>query len=725
MVTGRYDFAEDHPMPGKLYARILGSPYAHARILSIDTSKAEALEGVKAAITHEDNSLWDDEVKCVGYPVAAVAAVDEVTAERALDLIEVNYEVLPFVVDPEEAMQPGAPLTGAFPDSNMGSSPSGIERGDIEQGFIDADVIVEETTEWSTGYTHQDLEPDSATAWWEGDDIHCYVASQGPFQRMSSLTRALDLPRNRVHVTVHGTGGGFGGKGGTSQDVICALLSKKTGKPVASRLNRMIYTANRGKMYGVKATMKMGAKSDGTLTAVDMTFWTDGGRTAGGQPGSLGYVGQHTWKCPNFKFEHWRVATNTPSSGAWRGVAYNPAQFISDFIVEKMAAQLGMSPLEFRRKIFVTEDMVDQDNDRPLDMFGLHTCLDYAADAIGYTTKYHAPGTQTLPDGRLHGIGIGGQLSGLGGILATSGAVINMWSDGTVRYNAGSSRCQGRHIYIAAVIAETLGVTLEQVREADFGSTDDAAEDSGQFASRSATNLGGAFKNAAEDVRAQLFAKAAAELEVAPEDLDAKGGEIFSKTDPTKRLNHEDVLGGFGAQPVIGRGVRMSGLLRRPVGTFPIGSRTQHNTAIVSAAEVAVDPETGEVELLSLANAVDAGRALDPVCCDGQAKAALVLLYDQAVLLDEIYDPGTGYRLNSGFLNDRLATTLDVPEDKNYILVYESIGSIGPYGAAGIGEPGSTCAYSSINNAINNAIGSTITSRPFTPEKILQALGKV
>ena len=724
IVTGGLTFAEDVMRPGKLYGRILGAKYARAKITSINTSRAEALEGVKAVITYKDVSTWSDNILCVDQEVAAVAAVDEETAERALDLIEVVYAVGVSVIDPDEAMKPGAPNTGVFANTNVTPTPSTVTYGDVAKGFTEADVVLEETVGYAARHTHNQIEPFVATAWWEGDNVFCWVTSQGPFIPKAALASLLKMPLNKVHLYNHGTGGGFGNKAVlSSANLPAALLSRKAGKPVTLKTPLRLYTVIGVHKYGGKMRMKLGAKNDGTLTAIECEFWNDGGNN--GVRGSFGDVPQSTWKCANFKSDHWGIATNKGGAGAWRCVAHNGGSFLSDLILEKMAARLKINPLEFRRKIFLTEPIFQQTN-RPLFSWSLRQCLEKAAEVIGYSAKYHEPGARTLQDGRLHGIGIHARCDGHGGMSGNRGGIINMCEDGTVLFNSGSTRIMGGPGALGAIIAETIGVTFDQVSCGDWGNTDVSSEGAFQGGSTHTISLGAAFMVAANDVRTQLFAVAAGSatgmLKTTPDALDAKEGKIFLKADPTKFVTHAAVMAAI-AQPVIGRGVRWEPILRKAVGTFAAGGTGVHRTGCAAAAEVAVDPETGEVEILNYVNVLDCGRVIDRISSEGQMLAGLQLEYNQAMLYDDVYDPITGILLGFNHIHDKMATTMDIPEDKNQIFMLETIDANGPYGCHGIGEP-AIGKYCCIVNAVNNAINKWIVTTPVTPRTVLRALGK-
>ncbi len=762
IVKGEHVFAEDVMRAGKLYGRILGSKYAKAKITGINTAKAEALEGVKAVITYKEVSTWSDQMLCVDQEVAAVAAVDEDTAERALDLIEVTYNVEVPVIDPDEAMKPGAPNTGVFAGTNVTPTPSNITYGDVAKGFTEADVILEEETGYVARHTHNQIEGFISTAWWQGNDCYIWAGTQNPFGHKAALqaglTASLKLanppagpqPLNKVHFYNHGTGGGFGNKGSSPMNLPCALLSRKAGKAVTLKTTRKIYTVVGVHQYAAKMKFKIGAKNDGTLTAVETTCWSDGGKNGGRS--AFADIHKDTWKCANFKSDIWGIATNKGASGAWRCVGHPAAGVLSDLMLEKLAVRLKINPLELRRKIFLPSGAgnINQQNGQPYFSDGIRPCLEKAAELIGYSAKYHEAGTKTLPDGRLHGIGIHARADGHGGMSGARGIIINMCEDGTALFNIGGARNMGGPGGAGAVIAETIGLTYDQVRCGDWGNTDVCAEGGSQGGSTYTISNGAAAMVAANDVRRQLFivagSKATGMLQQwarppeppnpqpatpvpDPTDaqldlLEAKEGKIFLKSDPTKSVTHAQVMAAI-SQPVIGRGVRWDPVLRKDVGggAFKKGGPGVHKTGAACAVEVAVDPDTGHVEVLNYVNVLDFGRVMDRNAAEGQMVAGLQVEFNQMIYWEDVYDPITGVQMGYNHIHDRLCTSLDIPEDKNVIDMLETIDANGPYGCHGIAEPsvGKACVFL---NAVNNAIGKWIIQTPTTPRTILRALGK-
>jgi len=310
IVTGTYKFPYDYLASHKLFAAILGCPHAHCKVISIDTSAAEALEGVKAVITYKDNPTFDtDEILVWGWEVAAVAATDPYIAERAVDLIEVEYEVLPFILNPEDAMKPGADLVGTFPDGNVTANPSRNTRGDIEAGFADADVVIEIEHPFIRPHTQNTLEPCSGVAWWEGDHVYGYDQNQNPHGSNRTYASQLGVNQSRCHIRATSGTGGYGGGGQTNEPVLCGILSKIAGMPVAYQRTRRLQPIRRRNHYTNNGYVKMGCKNDGTMTAMQVKWYSWGGFNAARGNGWENI--DCTYNLANVEQEIYGVATNT------------------------------------------------------------------------------------------------------------------------------------------------------------------------------------------------------------------------------------------------------------------------------------------------------------------------------------------------------------------------------------------------------------------------------
>jgi CO/xanthine dehydrogenase Mo-binding subunit len=699
--------------------------------LSIDYSKALALPGVEVVCTHEDIPSYivygipfglSDDIRFCGQFVAIVAAVDEDTAERATQLIDVEYEILPHVVEAEEAIQPGAPLAGAFADSNV-SAPSTTTRGDIEAGFAEADVIGEYELGWLNVMQVQQIEPHSAVAYWVGDHVYVWCSAQGVFLIRSGVAGPLGLDHNKVHAINHGSGGGFGDKILHAEiGCIAAAVARKAEKPVQFHLSRAENYNTRGHHNASKMTVRLGAKNDGTLTAYETTTYGDGYNAGfaftAGEPRPM----YQTFKCPNGKFTHHNVATNKPPTGAWRGPPDHSGAWHTDMALTMFAEELGMNPLDFMLKnLFDGGAEPDQDTGKPWDSFATDEQFEKLRDAIGWDAKYHAPGARTLPDGRMHGIAIHCHSSNFGSMSSRIGAIINLTPDGKCLLSVGTSRCgSGAPTAFCCIVAETLGMNFDDVNVGEWGNTDTSADGGSQGGSTRVTTLGSAFHMAALDARGQLFETAAGMLDVTPEELGAREGKIFVKADPTQFKTHAEVAS---RAVVIGYGYSWPKQLQRPLLGFPAGTSCEARTSPGLAVEVAVDTETGEVEILNAVGAMEMGKAIFWQGCHKHILGGIEVEAGEALYWGAIHDKVTGIRLNPNFIDYKHPTSLDCNAGRNQVIITEANGAMGPYGAKGLGEP-VVLSCAAFAPAIYNAIGVWVTEGPISPLKILKALGK-
>lgn len=405
-----------------------------------------------------------------------------------------------------------------------------------------------------------------------------------------------------------------------------------------------------------------------------------------------------------------------------------------DIVIEKMAAELGLNPLEFWRKIIQTPErtMVNLDNGNPLGSpSSLQEAVDRMDAEIDFTGKWHEPGTKTLANGKLHGIGMNCHLDRHGSTGTRRGVLINMRRDGTFLITVGSSDYHGGHHGLAMIAAEALGCTHDQIQVGSGGNPDVSMDGGSQAGSASATSNGTAAYAAAMDIRQQLFAFVGPELGVNPEDLDAKDGLIFVKTNPTQSMNFEDAWDTIPrpSLPIIGIGRSTNQILRKPLGDFPVGNAAFHRGGVAGAFEVAIDPETGEVEILDFVNVCDAGRVIDRHTAEGQVLSGMwVQAAMKGTLWDVRHDPGTGVLLSQTFLDDKIPTSMDLDDTKNVMgtnaILMETLSACGPFGVQGIGEPSATANYAAYFMAVSNALGVWIDERPITPDKILKILGK-
>ncbi len=724
IVTGKLDYAADHPMPGMLFSRILCSTKAHAQITSIDTSQAEALDGVEAVVTYEEHPLWSENIVYWGAPIAAVAAVDEATAARALGLIVVVYDDRPAVFDPDEAEKAGAPLVGIWPDTNTRTA-NEVDRGDVQAGLAAADVTITLDTGWGTYHQHNLIEPDSAIAWWIGDDVYMWYKTQNPYSGRNSAAGALGVPQNKCHLYHHASGAGYGSAGGSNNHTTAAVLSRKLGgRPVLMHQTRFETIMHTSQQWAPKGHFVIGAKNDGTLTAIDATIWGDCGASSWAPVSGATQTMQWTYECPDAHFKNVRILTNKSGAGYWRCVQDPPGSSVWNQAMDAMAEALGMNPLAFRLKNLRTPDKPQNDSTRPIASMPTQEMFETCGNLIDFNAKWHAPGTKTLSDGRLHGIGISGHIDGHGGPSGRRGGAIQLNRDGTCYFNDGIARNHPTYIAHAHIIAETLGCNYEDVMIGALGDIDACSDGGMQAGSTCTISQGAALMVAAQDARDQMFETARNLLEVAPgTELDVGEGEIWVKADPANSTTHKTVYGKT-SQPILGRGVRWNEELRAPLYDWPIGTRCEVRGTCASACEVAVDTETGEVEILKYVGVVDAGRVIYRHACEGQLYGGLEVQIGQALLYEHVIDPVTGATLNASFEGHKYPTSLDIHGDRHDAVLLESIDKVGPYGCKGIGEP-VVSSYASVALAVHNAIGAWVQGGPLYPQRVLKALGKI
>lgn len=737
--TGAAQFTGDIKLPGILYGKCLRSPHPHARIISIDTSKAEALPGVKAVVTYKDVSpknvfrqfkdrisfdiyILEDRVRYIGDEVAAVAAVSEEIAEEALNLIEVKYEALPAVFSVEEALKPDAPKI--HPEGNLVPMAPGRpytysrQVGDIEKGFAEADLILERT--YTTHMqSHCPMETRTCIADWDSSDkVTLWDSTQKPFEINVELANALGLPLSKVRVITLYVGGAFGSKETLLKaHGIASLLSKKSGRPVKIEFSREEQAVSGTRRHSWTFYLKIGAKKDGALTAYyNKAFLNAGPYILLGLMVALNQASlTPKFSCPNRKYDGYVAYTNCPPASAFRGFGYLEGDFAICSLMDELCGKLGIDPLDFYLKNHLRSM-------EPYGMYNAPRCLAFgdviqrSAERIGWKEKWHKPGERILPDGKKHGMGMG--ISGGNAALLQSTAVVVVDDRGSITLLSGAvEQGQGAHSEMSQIVAEALGVPYEDV-EIISGDTAVTPYDSGQDASRTTLTHGNAVKMAAEDAKQQLLAHAAQMLKVSPQDLECKDGLIFLKNDPEKRMPIADVVKQLMVEypPAV---MPRKGIIGKGSYFIP-GYPPPAGNAVANMAEVEIDTITGQIELSRFISAVDCGKAISPKGIEGQYESVLSAGAGFALKEELLLEPGTGRVLNPSFVDYSIPTALD-HRNMDPVIIVESMEKLGPYGAKGIGECALSAASPAISNAIYNAIGVRITL-PATPDKVLKAL---
>ncbi len=737
--SGEAKFTGDILLPDMLYGKVLTSPLPHAKIKSINTEKAKKMLGVKAIITgnnvpdtlygvsparYDEHIFAIDRVRNIGDEVAAVAAVDEETAEKALELIEVKYEELPALFDPFEAMKDGAPQLHEKYKNNINTE---IHHhfGDVEKAFAESDIVVEDT--FVGNRTMQSpLEPHAVLAKWDRDGmLTVWTATQVPHYVQYQFHRVLGLPMGKIRIIKPHVGGGFGVKAQiTTLELAAAILSKMTGKPVQmiySRKETFFHGRGRHKQY---ITLKIGAKKDGTLTAVHAKTLLDGGAYTGFGIIATYYSGAMLplpYKFENFKFDGYRIYTNLPPCGAMRGHGCPQPRFAFESLLDQIAEKLGMDSLELRLKNARGPNEITP-NELKIHTNEFKACLKKAREIAKWEDK-----RGKLPLGKGIGIAGGGFVSGAAypiyrSNFPHSNALIRLSEDGfTAFLHIGAADIgQGSNTVLAQIAAEELGIFLDDIKVIT-GDTQITPTDLGAYSSRTTLMAGNASKDAAAEVKKQLFEIASEKLDTPLKNLIARERRIFAKDHPEKCILFEEAAAeAFSRKgPIVGRGhykpPKLGGSFKgSTVGTSP----TYSFCAMV--AEVTVDLETGFVKVTNFYCVHDSGTVINPISFDGQVEGSCVMGIGETLLEEVVFDKGE--ILNPNLRDYILPTFKEMPRILSYNVGIPD--PYGPFGAKEVGEGSTVALTGTIANAIYDAIGIRIKDLPITPEKILKALKK-
>ncbi len=744
-VTGRLKFAGDMPPLQRMHhAKVLRSPYAHAKVAHIDTSAAEALSGVSAVITYKDditgkkktcNSPWQDfsfnfrgpmisqEVCYVGDEVAVVSAVDEDVAKEALQLIEVEYEELPAVFDMEESMKPDAPQVHPWGPNVL--DPSVFEWGDIEQGFKEADYIIENRITLGN-QQHAPLDRNACTAHWEGDRVSLWTSTQALFWIRDAVTEFFELSPSKVRVYSSPTGGSFGLWWGNNFMFLAIAIARKARRPVRLILTRDEVQTTVKRRERPLIDVKIGIKKDGTMVSQSFRHLMDNG--AYGNKFDPYQSVADIYTTPHGRAEFIGVSTNLLPAGCMRGVGDLTLAYAIEQTVDMAAEKIDMDPVEFRLKnhwktgdichtsqeVLFAKLLFNKEPEVLLTSSGLAECIQKGADKMGWKEKWKGWGKPSSVDGyKIRGVGMGisTHISGLA-FFGFNGITIKVNPDGTMALTTGIGRMgQGGDTTQAMVAAEVLGVELEDINVID-GDTEVVGHTMVTFGSNGMHMVARATKAAAEHAKEQLLEFAAQELEANPEDLDIKHRRIFVK-------GSEDI------------GIELKELMSKPIYEYlaapeVIGSASKgvefHKAGkmmIADFAEVEIDTRTAQMKLIKFVAYHDSGTIVNPAICENQVAGGYYQSMGLCTTENLIFDEETGAILNPNFMDYKIMGPLDMPDPDIYFAeVYDEDG---PFGAKGIGE-GVTCAVPiAVANAVYNAIGVRF-DLPITPEKILQAL---
>ncbi|MBS4024056.1 MAG: 4-hydroxybenzoyl-CoA reductase subunit alpha [Clostridia bacterium] len=736
-VTGQAKYTGDLKFPNMLVGKILTSPHAHARILSIDTSEAERLPGVKAIITHEDvpslkygisPARWDENIFCidkvrfVGDKVAAVAAIDEETVYKALKLIKVEYEVLPAVFDPIEALREGAPQVH---DEYPGNINTEIHQnfGDVEKAFAEAYHV--RTDQFMGQRSYQSpIEPHSAISFWDGGKLTVYASTQSPHYFQYYIAREFGLKMGDVRVIKTFVGGGFGGKlEPTGLEFAGAALSRITGRPVKMFYDRHeMFAHNRGRH---KQIMKIttGVDKDGKILGVHADFVMDGGAYTSLGVASAYYAGAMlplTYEFDNFKFDMFRAYTNLPACGAQRGHGAPQPRYAFECHLDKVAQDLGIDPIELRLRNARRPNTVTP-NEFQVNSCELSACIEKGREISGWNEK-----KGKLPKGRGMGIAVGSFVSGAGypiyrTDLPQASAIIKVHEDGSAAtlYTGATDIGQGSDTILCQMAAEAMGYHYENMKIVS-ADTETTPHDFGAYASRQTLMSGAAVKEAGEEVKKQVLELAAVILEKDVADLDCSEGWIFSLSDPEVGKPFGEVAREFFVKkgPLVGRGSytppKLGGKFKgAAVGTSPAYSFCSQ------ISEVQIDEETGEIEVKEVWDVHDCGKVINPALLHAQVHGALYMGMGESIWEEVLFDKN-GKVANGNLGEYKLPTALDMPKITSALV--DSYEPSAPWGVKEVGEGATIPTMGCFANAINDAMGVTVHSLPLTYEKVWRAL---
>ncbi len=739
--TGRATYTDDIALPGMLHAKILRSPHPHALIKAIDVSGALELEGVHAVVTGSDMPVsygiipWTrdeyplcvDKVRYVGDGVAAVAAIDEETADQALDLIDVDYEVLPHYLDPEEALaHPENPIHDPRkPDQNGNVSKHvTLEFGAVDELMAESDVVVEGEY-YCEGTTHTAIEPHCAIGYYNpSGQLTVWSATQVPHYLHRELARVLDLDLAKVRVIQPPIGGAFGGKSEPFDLEFCvAKLSMVSGRPVKILYTREeVFYAHRGR-HPMLMRYRTGASKSGRIKAVDAKTVLDGGGYSSFGLVTTYYSGQlitAPYQMASYRFDSTRVYTNKPCAGPKRGHGSVQPRFAIEVQLDKLAEALGLDPVELRRRNFLGSDTRTV-NEFRVTSNGFLECLDAVERASGWRQKY-----RRLPYGC--GVGIAGScyISGTNypiypNEMPQSAVQLQVDRSGRVAVFCGASEIgQGSDSMLAYIVSEELGVPLDYVRilSAD---TDLTPVDLGAYSSRITLMCGNSCIDAARKVKKQVREAVAEAWDCKPKQVMLVGGWAFDARDTGRKMVISEAFNlaesKFGTLAAVGfyntpkdiHGSYRGGT----IGSSPAYSFTAH------VAEVEVDPETGFVEVERIWIAHDCGRALSPILVEGQMEGSAYMGFGEAIMEAHVFKE-SGLHNAPSLLDYKIPTSLDTPELES--LVIESVDPEGPYGAKEAGEGPLHPSIPAIANAIYDAVGVRMDRLPFTPPRVWSAI---
>jgi 4-hydroxybenzoyl-CoA reductase subunit alpha len=754
--TGRAIYTGDIVLPNMVHGVIVGSPVAHGILKGVDTSKALAMEGVLAVLTGDDvpdtlygvsparydeHMLAKDKIRHVGDPICAIAAIDETTARKAMDLIELDIEELPAVLNPDQAMAKGAPLVHDRFANNINTHVN-QEFGDVEKAFDESHTVKEET--FTGNHIYQcPMEPNTSVATWDPDGtLVLYSSTQVPHYVQYMMAYVMAVPLGKIRIIRPAVGGGFGGKAATTPlDICSALLSKKLGRPVRMEHTREeMFKYGRGR-HKQHMTFKVGVDENGIIKACAAKIYLDGGAYSSFGVATAYYAGSMMptlYHIPNYKYDGFRIMTNKPACGAMRGHGVPQPRFAFECLLTMVAEEMGIDPIEIRRRNAMTE------NTMTVNQMDIGSCeylatLDETAKEANWDNKYGS-----LPTGSGIGVGCGGFVSGAGyciyrgqvqvqyekepekfmkkSIFPHANAIVKISEDGTaaVLLIGAAEIGQGSDTVLTQMCAESLGISPDRIRIRS-GDSDISPIDLGSYSSRVTLMGGHAVSRAANDAVDKMRPYAAAMLGCEEEQVRVREGTMFAEGNEVDTVLWEEVARQFFNEhgPLVG-----TGCYKPPDGLggdykgATVGTSPAYSFG-TSVCELDVDMETGKVSVNKFTDYHDCGRAINPQAVHGQVEGAIVMTTGETLMEDVCFDD-KGQLLNGDLHGYLLMTIKDAPDIFSGIV--DSYEHRGPYGAKEIGEGSTLPVLGAVAHAIANATGVWITDLPITPEKIRNAM---
>jgi CO/xanthine dehydrogenase Mo-binding subunit len=716
-VTGSAKYVADLVIPGMIEGKFLRSPYAHARIRSIETAEAEAITGVIAVLTSDDLAdigpymgrgknqdqpmIATGRVIYAGQPVAAVAALDRMTAELALSKIRVDYEELPAVISVEEAMAGGAPRLHDFAERNICARHELI-KGDVEKGFAEADLIVEDEFDFPMIY-HYSMEPHSAIAQVDDDGITLWTSTGHPFGVRQEVAQVFKLPLSKVRVHVNFVGAAYGSKSGAKIEPLVAALARKAKRPVRviTSVAEAMATCRR---HAIKCKVKTGVKKDGTILAKQAEIFLNTGAYAETGPTVAGRTLTRIlgpYRYPHLKINSYCVYTNTVSAASFRSIGGPQTAWATESQMDIIAEKLGIDPVQLRLKNLVAKGEELRPKYRPLDT-DLAKGFKLVTDKLGWDGPVSKEG---------HGRGVGFGTTDPGAPLAST-STVHVLADGSVVFMCGTSELgQGAKTIMSQIIAEELRVPLDRVtiRPIDTAFT---PFDRSTGSSRSTTVMGKAVELAGSDARRQIVELAMEHFECPEDAVTLEDGDAIAGG---KKISYGELINRHFADQggeLVGTGYAHSGMAPTPANPlfWEIG---------IGAVEASVDRDTGKVQVEKYVTAADAGKAIHPLQCEGQDEGSAMMGFGHTFY--EAYQWEGGQIINSSLVDYKVPSFDDVPDEFESILIEDGNGP-GPYGAKGLGEGGIIPVAPAVANAVYWCTGARIKSLPLTPEKVWRAM---